>query len=427
MAEKYRIVVLGLGYVGLPLAVSLAKHYEVVGFDINTGRLAELMAGADRTNEIDSDRLAASSMTYTSDAAEIGGYDIYIVTVPTPVDAQNVPDLSAVRAASRCVGGVIAKDAIVVFESTVYPGVTEDVCGPEIEAASGLVCGEDFFLGYSPERINPGDREHTVERITKVLAGQNAAVTKVLSEIYGTMTSGGVFAARDIRTAEAAKVIENAQRDINIAFVNEVATIFQKMGLSIHDVLEAAGTKWNFLNFSPGLVGGHCIGVDPFYLAHAATAIGHHPEIILAGRRINDSMGGYVAECVARELAKLEWGAGARILMLGLAFKENVPDLRNSRVIDVITALEERGFAIDVHDEFADPAEASQFYDIELLPTLDGASGYQCVIGAVPHDAYCAFTGDTFQGLLGTGGVIADIKGMWRKLPTPEGFVRWQL
>ena len=427
MAENYRIVVLGLGYVGLPLAVSLAKHYEVVGFDINTGRVAELMVRKDRTNEIDSARLAASSMIYTSDVAEIGGYDIYIVTVPTPVDAQNVPDLGAVRAASRTVGGVIGKGAIVVFESTVYPGVTEDVCGPEIESASGLVCGADFFLGYSPERINPGDREHTVERITKVLAGQNPAVTQVLSEIYGTMTSGGVFAARDIRTAEAAKVIENAQRDINIAFVNEVATIFQKMGLSIHDVLEAAGTKWNFLNFSPGLVGGHCIGVDPFYLAHAATSIGHHPEIILAGRRINDSMGGYVAECVARELAKIGRGVGARILMLGLTFKENVPDLRNSRVIDIITALKERGFEIDVHDEFADPAEAAQFYDVELLPSLDGASGYQCVIGAVPHDAYCAFTVDRFQALLESGGVIADIKGMWRKMPTPDGFVRWQL
>ncbi|NQU72545.1 MAG: nucleotide sugar dehydrogenase [Rhodospirillales bacterium] len=427
MAENYRIVVLGLGYVGLPLAVSLAKHYEVVGFDINTGRVGELMAGHDRTSEIDSDRLAASSMTYTSDVTEIGGYDIYIVTVPTPVDAHNVPDLGAVRAASRTVGGVIGKGAIVVFESTVYPGVTEDVCGPEIEAASGLVCGEDFFLGYSPERINPGDREHTVERITKVLAGQNAAVTKILSDMYGTMTTGGVFAALDIRTAEAAKVIENAQRDINIAFVNEVATIFQKMGLSIHDVLEAAGTKWNFLNFSPGLVGGHCIGVDPFYLAHAATMIGHHPEIILAGRRINDSMGGYVAECVARELAKTGRGAGARILMLGLTFKENVPDLRNSRVIDIIMALKERGFAIDVHDAFADPAEAVQYYDVELVPSLDGASGYQCVIGAVPHDAYCAFTGDRFQELLEPGGLIADIKGMWRKMPTPDGLLRWQL
>jgi UDP-N-acetyl-D-galactosamine dehydrogenase len=403
MAENYRIVVLGLGYVGLPLAVSLAKHYEVVGFDINTGRIAELMAGNDRTNEIDADRLTASSMTYTSDVADIAGYNVYIVTVPTPVDAHNVPDLGAVRAASRTVGGIIAKGAIVVFESTVYPGVTED------------------------EWINPGDREHTVERITKVLAGQNAAVTQVLSDIYGTMTSGGVFAARDIRTAEAAKVIENAQRDINIAFVNEVATIFQKMGLSIHDVLEAAGTKWNFLNFSPGLVGGHCIGVDPFYLAHAATSIGHHPEIILAGRRINDSMGGYVAECVARELAKIGHGAGARILMLGLTFKENVPDLRNSRVIDIITALKERGFTIDVHDAFADPAEAEQFYGVELLPTLDNASGYHCVIGAVPHGDYCAFSGGTFEGLLEPGGVIADIKGMWRKISTPDSFVRWQL
>ena len=427
MAEKYRIVVIGLGYVGLPLAVALARHYPVIGFDIDQGRVEELKKGIDRTNEVEPERLTASEAVFTSDPGAIDGQDIYIVTVPTPVDAANVPDLGAVRAASRTVGGVIGKGSIVVYESTVYPGVTEDICGPEIEAASGLTCGVDFFLGYSPERINPGDREHTVDKITKVLAGQNEAVTRVLSEMYGTMTSGGVFAARDIRTAEAAKVIENAQRDINIAFVNEVATIFQKMGLSIYDVLEAAGTKWNFLQFSPGLVGGHCIGVDPFYLAHAATSIGHHPEIILAGRRINDSMGGYVAECVARELAKTGRGAGARVLVLGLTFKENVPDLRNSRVIDIIRALRGRGCEIDVHDPYADPGEARQFYDVELCPDIDDAAGYNCVIGAVPHAPYCEFTAGTFERILEPNGVIADIKGMWRDLETPGGFIRWQL
>ena len=427
MAQQHRIAVIGLGYVGLPLAVALARHYPVVGFDIDANRIAELSAGSDRTREVEDDKLAATTATFTDDPALIEGYDVYIVTVPTPVDAHNVPDLGAVRAASRSVGKVIGKGAIVVYESTVYPGVTEDICGPEIESVSGLVCGRDFFLGYSPERINPGDREHTVERITKVLAGQNEDVTRVLSEIYGSMTSGGVFVARDIRTAEAAKVIENAQRDINIAFINEVATIFQKMGLSVYDVLEAAGTKWNFLKFSPGLVGGHCIGVDPFYLAHASVSIGHHPEIILAGRRINDSMGAYIAECVARELARSGKGAGARILMLGLTFKENVPDLRNSRVVDILRALKERGFQVDVHDVFADRQEAKEFYGVDLRPCLEGASGYHCVIGAVPHTPYVEIGPEKLKEMLEPGGLIADVKGMWRSMPTPDGLTRWQL
>ncbi len=427
MTEDRSIAVIGLGYVGLPLAVALANHYRLTGYDINADRIGELKSGKDRTREVETERLCATPARFTDDESRIAGHDIYIVTVPTPVDAQNVPDLGAVRAASRLVGRVIAKGAIVVYESTVYPGVTEDVCGPEIEAESGLVCGTDFFLGYSPERINPGDKVHTVDKITKVLAGQTEAVVEVLSEIYSKLTSGGVFVARDIKTAEAAKVIENAQRDINIAFINEVATIFQKMGLSVHDVLEAAATKWNFLGFSPGLVGGHCIGVDPFYLAHAAVSIGHHPEIILAGRRINDSMGGYVAECVARELAQSGKGAGARILILGLTFKENVPDLRNTRVVDVITALEERGFQVDVHDAFAYAAEAEQFYGIRLLPQIDDATGYHCVIGAVPHEPYCGLGADDLTAMLEPGGLIADIKGMWRGIKTPDGYRRWQL
>jgi len=427
MAAAGKIAVIGLGYVGLPLAINLARHFPVVGFDINENRVAELKSGRDSTREIERERLVATTMRFTSDPEAVRGFDIYIVTVPTPVDSANRPDLGAVRAASRAVGGVMAKGAIVVFESTVYPGVTEDVAGPELEAASGLKCGVDFFLGYSPERINPGDKEHTVDRITKVVAGQTPEVAKILAEMYGTMTTGGVFLARDIRTAEAAKVIENAQRDINIAFINEVAAIFQKMGLSVYDVLEAAGTKWNFLKFTPGLVGGHCIGVDPFYLAHAATAIGHHPEIILAGRRINDSMGAYVAECIAREMAVNGKGAGARVLLLGLTFKENVPDLRNSHVIDIVRGLKGRGIVVDVHDAFADPAEAKGLFEIDLLPALDGAAGYDCVIGAVPHAAYLDFTAGTFAALLNPGGLIADIKGMWRGLATPDGFRRWQL
>ncbi len=426
MPDGPRIAVLGLGYVGLPLAVALARHYPVSGFDIDTDRIAQLREATDRTKEVDRRELARTTVRFTACAAGLRGHDIYVVTVPTPVDAHNVPDLSAVRAASRTVGEVISKGAIVVFESTVYPGVTEDICGRDIESASGLACGRDFHLGYSPERINPGDSAHSIARITKVVAGQNDDVARILADIYGSVTTGGVHLARDIRTAEAAKVIENAQRDINIAFINEVTAIFQKMGISIHDVLEVAGTKWNFLDFSPGLVGGHCIGVDPFYLAHAAVTIGHHPEIILAGRRINDSMGTYVADCIARELDRAGRGAGARVLVLGLTFKENVPDLRNSRVIDVISTLRARGFVVDVHDVHADAEEAEARYGVRLKTSLDGAGGYHCVIGAVPHEAYTKFTSETFAGLLGPGGVVADVKGMWRSTALPPGCRRWQ-
>ena len=427
MNKNRKIVVVGLGYVGLPLAVALARYYPVIGFDIDADRVKELEGAEDRTREVQPDRLKESTLVYSADTADIVGADVYIVTVPTPVTANNQPDLGAVRGASKMVGEVMAKGAIVVYESTVYPGVTEDVCGPILEQASGLKCGKDFFLGYSPERINPGDREHTVDRITKVVAGQTPAVADQLCEIYSAVTSGGVFRAADIKTAEAAKVIENAQRDINIAFVNEVATIFHKMGISIHNVLEAAGTKWNFLNFRPGLVGGHCIGVDPFYLAHAAVAVGHHPEIVLAGRRINDAMGPYVAECIASELAQQGLGAGARILVLGLTFKENVPDLRNSRVINIITALKARGFEVDVHDCFADADEAKREYNVDLLSSLDGVSGYHCVVGAVAHEEYAAYGATDFARLAVSGAVVADVKGMWRMTDLPDEYRRWQL
>jgi UDP-N-acetyl-D-glucosamine/UDP-N-acetyl-D-galactosamine dehydrogenase len=427
MSKLKNIAVIGLGYVGLPLAVHLARHYPVTGLDIDSRRVQELKAGQDRTNEIDAGVLKASTLDITDQISAVENADVFIVTVPTPVDGNNEPDLTAVRGASKLVGGVLKKGDIVVYESTVYPGVTEDVAGPELEAASGLVCGTDFFLGYSPERINPGDKEHTVDKITKVVAGQNADVTKVLSEIYGRLTSGGIFVARNIRTAEAAKVIENAQRDINIAFINEVTTIFQKMGLSVHDVLEAAGTKWNFLKFSPGLVGGHCIGVDPFYLAHSATALGLHPEIILAGRRINDGMGVYVANCIVDELAHRGKGSEAKILILGLTFKENVPDLRNSRVIDIIRELKTRGFVVDVHDSFADPSEADSIFGVSLLSSLDDASGYDCLVGAVPHQPYVEFDITQFEKLLTENGLVADVKGMWRNLELPDHIGRWQL
>ena len=422
-----QIAVIGLGYVGLPLALALAKHFSVVGYDVSSSRIKALDAFEDATNEVDADTLRTTSMDFTDRVEDIKLCDTFIVTVPTPVDADNTPNLSAVLSACKTVGSVMRPGAIVVFESTVYPGVTEDVCGPALEEASGLKCGVDFFLGYSPERINPGDKEHTIERITKVVSGQTPEVTKTLMDMYGAVTAGNVFEAKDIKTAEAAKVIENAQRDINIAFVNEVATIFHKMGISIHDVLEAAGTKWNFLNFRPGLVGGHCIGVDPFYLAHAAVAVGHHPEIVLAGRRINDAMGPYVADCIASAVGQQGKGAGARVLILGLTFKENVPDLRNSRVIDIINALVGRGFTVDVHDAFADAAEAKHEYNVNLMDSLDGASGYDCVVGAVSHDVYANYGEADFARLAADDGVIADVKGMWRDLELPAGYRRWQL
>ncbi|MHA1564242.1 MAG: nucleotide sugar dehydrogenase [Alphaproteobacteria bacterium] len=422
MSEQPKICVVGLGYVGLPLAVGLARHFAVTGFDVNSARVGELRDGFDRTREIDAAILGASGLRLSDDAADIADSNVFIIAVPTPVAKDKTPDLGAVLAATRTVGGVMGRDAIVVFESTVYPGVTEEVCGPVLEEASGLTCGADFFLGYSPERINPGDKEHTIERITKVVAGQNETVTDRLMEIYGRLTNDNVFRARDIQTAEAAKVIENAQRDINLAFVNEVAMILGRQGLSVYDVLEAAETKWNFLPFRPGLVGGHCIGVDPYYLAYLATKLDHDPEIILAGRRINDGMGDHVAACVAERLA----GPG-RVLVLGLTFKENVPDLRNSRVSDVIHGLVKRGHDVDVHDAFADGDEARALYDVALLPDLHSLAGYDALVGAVPHDVYRQMGPADMVRLLAPHGLVADIKGMWRKLVLPEGLRRWQL
>jgi UDP-N-acetyl-D-galactosamine dehydrogenase len=423
MFESPRIAVVGLGYVGLPLAIHLAHHFDVVGFDVDVRRVAELRSGKDQTGEIDLPALKSTTMTITDDESAIDGMDIFIVAVPTPVDASNKPDLGAVRAASETVSRNLAKDAIVVFESTVYPGVTEEECGPILAQGSGLVCGEDFFLGYSPERINPGDREHTVDRITKIVAGQTPEVTEQLAQIYGVLNGGDIYRARNIRTAEAAKVIENAQRDINIAFINEVAMILNGLDLDVLDVLEAANTKWNFLPFMPGLVGGHCIGVDRYYLAHAAQKTGLHPEVVLAGRRINDSMGSYIA----REIHKAMEREGGRIIVLGLAFKENVPDLRNSRVIDIIATLHELGHEVDVHDPQASPGDAKIFFDIDLVASLDGLTGYDAVIGAVKHREYEALNVASLEGLLLAGGLIADIKGIWRGVAFSDTLRRWQL
>ena len=419
-----KIAVIGLGYVGLPLAVALARHFSVVGFDIDLSRVSELMDGKDRTEEVPTPVLRASAMTLLADVTATEGADIYIVTVPTPVSEDNVPDLTAVKMASKAVGEVIADGAIVVFESTVYPGVTEDICGPILAEASGLVCGEGFFLGYSPERINPGDRVHSVDKITKVVAGQTPAVSEILERIYGRMTEGGIHVAPTIRVAEASKVIENAQRDINIAFVNEIALIFERMGIDTHDVLAASRTKWNFLDFRPGLVGGHCIGVDPFYLAHAAQALNHNPEVILAGRRINDAMAQEVANRIAAHITS---DANGRILVLGLTFKENVPDLRNTKAIDVIRGLQKLGHHVDVHDPMADPGQAREYYGLDLLPTLADANNYDALVGLVPHAPYIAYSARALSAFVKPDGLIADVKGMWRHVQWPDGLKHWTL
>ena len=421
MTSPSRISVVGLGYVGLPLTIALARYFDVVGYDHDAARIAELRAGHDRTREVAPAALASTTAALADEPAEMAGSDVFVIAVPTPVDERREPDLGALIGASRTVGAQLAKGALVVVESTVYPGVTEDICGPEIEAASGLTAGEDFLLGYAPERINPGDHEHSVERITKVVAGQTPEATATLEAMYGAITAGGVFVARNIRTAEAAKVIENAQRDINIAFVNEVTRIFHKLDISSHDVLDAARTKWNFLDFRPGLVGGHCIGVDPFYLAHLARQVGHDPEIILAGRRINDGMGRFVADEIADRVVD------GRALVLGVTFKENVPDLRNSQVVDVVQGLKGHGLEVDVHDPLADAEEAASVHGMRPIGALDDATGYDVVVGAVAHDAFRGFTTETFARIAAPDALIADVKGMWRDTALPAGMRRWEL
>jgi len=419
------IAVIGLGYVGLPLALALARHHTVTGFDSSMSRIAELNDGNDSTAEVAAAELLASPLVMTDDATAIDGADVFIITVPTPVDADNQPDLSHILAACGTIGPAMKKGAVVVLESTVYPGVTEDVCGPALADASSLTAGEDFFLGYSPERINPGDKDHAIDKIIKVVAGQTPAVTDALAELYGAITSGGTFKAKDIKTAEAAKVIENAQRDINIAFINEVSMILNRSGISTHDVLAAARTKWNFLDFQPGLVGGHCIGVDPFYLAHLASEIDHHPEVILAGRKINDGMAEFIARRIDDQLTK-----DARILVLGLTFKENVPDLRNTKAVDLINALKSLGHDVDVHDAIADRDDAERLFGLTLIDGVDGLAGsgaYDCVVGAVAHGDYAAFSSDALATMVCPGGLVADLKGMWRALALGPDIKRMEI
>lgn len=406
-----KICVIGLGYVGLPLAAAFGQHRKVMGFDIDPSRIAELRKGEDRTRELEAEELAAAEfLRFTSDPAEIADCSIYIVTVPTPVDASHRPDLRPLLAASAVVGGVLKPGDLVIYESTVYPGATEEDCVPVLEARSGLKFNADFFAGYSPERINPGDKKRRLKDVVKVTSGSTPEVAERVDALYREVVTAGTHKAASIRVAEAAKVIENSQRDINIALVNELAKIFNKMGIDTQAVLEAAGTKWNFLPFRPGLVGGHCIGVDPYYLTHKAEQLGYHPEILLAGRRLNDGMGAYVAgEMVKAMLKRGLPVAGARVLVMGLTFKENCPDLRNTRVIDVVRSLEEYGAVVDVYDPHADPDEARAEYGIPLV-SEPGQGAYAGVVLAVAHSKFREMGAQEIRALGSEGALIYDLK-----------------
>ncbi|MGA9537242.1 MAG: nucleotide sugar dehydrogenase [Desulfobacterales bacterium] len=385
---REKIAVVGLGYVGLPLAVHLSKHFDVVGFDLKTQRINELAAAKDRTLEVPESELKKVEIDFTDSPEKLSRCRLVIVAVPTPIDRYRIPDLDPLRGASTIVGEHLTKGACVVFESTVYPGATEEVCVPILEERSGYTFGVDFSVGYSPERINPGDRVHTIDRIVKIVSGSDEQTTDLLYQVYGRIVPAGIHRASSIKVAEAAKVIENTQRDLNIALMNELSMIFDKIGIDTTEVLEAAGTKWNFLPFRPGLVGGHCIGVDPYYLTVKAESLGYHPEIILAGRRINDGMGKYVAEKAVKMLISAGKPVqGSTIAVLGLTFKEDVPDLRNTKVVDIIAELSDYGVRVIVHDPLADPDEARRYYGLELrrLEEIDRVDG---VIIAVNHEAY---------------------------------------
>ena len=407
-----KVSVVGLGYVGLPVAVAFGKHGPVIGFDINEGRLQELRTGHDRTNEVSQEELAQGQIEFTSQTAVLAKADFHIVAVPTPIDDAHQPDLTPVVKASETVGKALKKGDIVVYESTVYPGVTEEICVPILERISGLKCGVDFTVGYSPERINPGDKEHTFTKIKKVVSGQDAATLEIVADVYASVVTAGVHKAASIKVAEAAKVIENTQRDLNIALMNELALIFDRMGIDTLDVLEAAGTKWNFLKFKPGLVGGHCIGVDPYYLTHKAEKLGYIPQVILAGHRINDSMGAFIAQQTIKQMIHAGHPiAGAVVTLLGLTFKENCPDLRNSRVIDIIKELEDFGVTVQVFDPEAAAEEAEHEYGVTLLG-LDQLKPAAAVVVAVAHDAYARWAPEQYLKLMHTAPVVIDVKGV---------------
>jgi len=425
VAHGRKLAVIGLGYVGLPVAVAFGRQgTSVIGFDIDAGRIAELKAGSDRTREVEPIDLRHPTLTFTSDPAEIASADFFIVTVPTPIDQARRPDLTALLRASETVGRVLKPGDIVVYESTVYPGATEEDCVPILERASGLTAGRDFTVGYSPERINPGDKAHRFETIKKVVAGQDARTLEIVAAVYGSVVTAGLHQAPSIKVAEAAKVIENAQRDLNIAFMNELSAIFHELGIDTKDVLAAAATKWNFLNFTPGLVGGHCIGVDPYYLTYRAQKAGYHPDVILAGRRINDSIGVRVARECLRRLLK----SGTRtelVTVLGLTFKENVVDIRNSQVVDIVREFQSFGISVQVHDPLAEPAAALAEYGIKLEQELAPADA---VVLAVAHESYRASGWPLMTRLLRNGrGLVMDVKGALDPAAKPANIEIWRL
>jgi UDP-N-acetyl-D-glucosamine/UDP-N-acetyl-D-galactosamine dehydrogenase len=425
--EKEKIAVIGLGYVGLPVALSFGRKLPTVGFDIRPRRVEELKHGHDDTLEVTSEQLAAATkLEMTADPSRLADCTFYIVAVPTPIDHNNRPDLGPMISASRTIGPHLKKGDCVVFESTVYPGVTEDICGPVLDEKSGLKNGVDYFLGYSPERINPGDKEHTFEKIMKVVSGQDAATLDRVAKVYGSVVTAGVHRAASIKVAEAAKVIENTQRDLNIALMNELALIFDRMGIRTMDVLEAAGTKWNFLKFAPGLVGGHCIGVDPYYLTMKAEELGYLPEVILAGRRVNNNVGRFLAQKAVKFMTSMDVPLRkAKVGILGLTFKENVPDLRNSKIPDIVAELAQFGIDAMVHDPLGDPKEALDEYKIEIAP-LERFTGLDALILAVAHKEYIANV-DAIYARVRDGGVVIDVKSVLPVKAPPRGIRLWSL
>jgi len=425
--EQEKIAVIGLGYVGLPVAISFGRKLPTIGFDIRQRRIDELKKGHDDTLEVTTEQLAsAKQLDMTADPAKLTDCTFYIVAVPTPIDSNNRPDLGPMISATKTIGPHLKRGDIVVYESTVYPGVTEEVCGPILDAQSGLRNGSDFYLGYSPERINPGDKEHTFEKIMKVVSGQNAETLERVARVYGSVVTAGVHKAPSIKVAEAAKVIENTQRDLNIALMNELALIFDRMGIRTADVLEAAGTKWNFLRFTPGLVGGHCIGVDPYYLTTKAQELGYQPEVILAGRRINNNVGPFIAQKCVKMLTQLDVPLRkSKVGVLGLTFKENVPDLRNSKIPDIVAELATFGIDAMVHDPLGDPHEAFEEYKIEITP-LEKFSQLDALILAVAHKEYIANPGAIYERVR-DGGVVIDIKSAMPVAKPPRGIRLWSL
>jgi UDP-N-acetyl-D-galactosamine dehydrogenase len=427
MGHGRNIAVIGLGYVGLPVAVAFARSgAPVIGFDIDKRRIEELSSGHDRTREVDAHDLAHPTLAYESDPAKLKASDFYIVTVPTPIDGDNRPDLRAMLAASETVGKALKRGDIVVYESTVYPGAVEEDCVPVLERVSGLSCGRDFTVGYSPERIDPGDKLHRFETVTKVVAGQDARTLDVVADVYGSVVTAGIHRAPSIKVAEAAKVIENTQRDLNIAFMNELSAIFHQLGIDTGDVLAAAATKWNFQKFEPGLVGGHCIGVDPYYLTHRAEKAGYRPEVILAGRRINDSMGSLVAQACVRKLRERGCPSPS-VAVLGITFKENVPDIRNSKVIDILRELQRMGATVQIADPLALPDEVEHEYGVSLTP-FESLQPADAVVLAVAHSDYLSAGWPMIGKLLKDGkGTVLDVKARLDRKHVPEGVELWRL